>query len=119
MTRGLGVCARGRREAYALTARNTLPWKKPACHRAMQPTGCSARHRFCGATGHHRRDRSRLIGRYKFHRPVVPDSVRGSSKDALKLQRVARGYSSASVPLQLNANTFGCLRSREGKKCRL
>jgi Putative transposase len=77
VTRGSGVCSRGRREEYALTARNTLPWKKPAGHHAMECIGCSAPHRLCCATGHPRRVRSGLIDRYKFHRQGVPNSVRG------------------------------------------
>jgi hypothetical protein len=77
VTRGPGVGARGRREVYALTARNTLVWTQPTGHHAMEPLACATPDRLCGVPAHPRPVRSGWIGRSNFHRPVTPDSVRG------------------------------------------
>ena len=109
MTRGPGVGARGRREVYALTARNTLVWMQPTGHHAMEPLACATPDRLCGVPGHPRPVRSGWIGRSNFHRPVTPDSVRGSSNQPLErtasgaggsLKRWSRGRSTLIVRLQ-------------------
>jgi hypothetical protein len=91
VTRGPGVGWRWRREAYALTARNTLVWQKPACAYGMEPSGCAACHPLWSATGHSRWLRPGVIDRYTIHRSIVPDPVRGSSNNALQLTAARSG----------------------------
>jgi hypothetical protein len=103
MNRWPAVGAWQRREASALTPRQSWPGHTQGSFGGLERTLSAPPHRPLDTLSGGRRVLSRLLGWYKFHRRAVRDSVRGSSNHALKLQRVARGGLSLSVPLQLNA----------------
>jgi hypothetical protein len=87
----------------ALTPRQSWPGNTQGSYGGLELTLSSPPHRPLDALSCGRRVISRGLGWYEFHRTEVPHSVRRSSNHALKLQRVARGCISVSVPLQLNA----------------
>jgi hypothetical protein len=68
---------------------NRCRGSSPPANHTIEATGGSALHRCVCAIGQPRRGRSGWLGRSKFHRPVVPDSVRGLSNQLL--ERTAAG----------------------------
>jgi len=101
-----GVGPGWRREESALTPRQSWPGHTQGSDGGLELTRSSPPHRLLDALSCGRRVLARGLRWDQVQRTEVPHSVRGSSNHALKLQRVARGCISVSVPLQLNANTL-------------
>ena len=107
MNRRPCVGARRPSEDSALTPRQAVSRTTQARHPARKPLRFWPRYQLAASLSLPRWVGPGLSCSSKFHRPGVSHSVRGSSNNALKLQRVAQGCTSVSVPLQLNANTLG------------
>ena len=86
-------------EGSALTPCPSWPRNTQGSSAGLERTLSSPPHRLSDALSSDRSVLSRIWGWYKFHRQGVRDSMRRSSNQALKLQRVARGCISVSVPL--------------------
>jgi hypothetical protein len=82
------------REGSALTPRQSWPGHTQGSSVGLALPLASPPHRLLDALSSGRRGLSRLLGWYKFHRPGVRHSVRGSSNPALK-----RPAARSGVPL--------------------
>jgi hypothetical protein len=89
MNRHRGVCLRGSGEESVLTRAPRLRWPGQGLIEAQQPIDFVAAPGFSLVTRSMRRGVSAGMGSYKFHRPGVRHSVRGSSNQVLK--RTAAG----------------------------
>jgi hypothetical protein len=96
VNRHRSVCLRGIGEEYALTRAPRLRWPGQGVTEVQDPIAFAAPAGVSLATRSRQRGLAAGMRSYKFHRPVVRDSVRGSSNQALK-----RTAARSGVPLSM------------------